>query len=91
MLDDFDLAVAFGNNLYYTAADAARKHWALGDHSCGWGLQVVVHMESQAAMISCSVSRRVRQYIIQIHIGLLGDLAASSALGRLRVSWALLP
>ena len=60
MLDDFDLAVACRNNLYYTAADATRKHWALGDHSCGWGLQVVVYMESPAAMISCSVTRRVR-------------------------------
>ena len=60
MLDDFDLAVACGNNLYYTAADATRKHWAFGDHSCGWGLQVVVYMESQAAMTSRSVTRRVR-------------------------------
>ena len=60
MLDDFDRAVACGNNLYYTAADATRKHWALGDHSCGWGPQVVVYMESQAAMISCSVTRRVQ-------------------------------
>jgi hypothetical protein len=29
MLDDFDLAVACGNNSYYTAADATRKHWPL--------------------------------------------------------------
>ena len=29
MLDDFDRAVACGNNLYYTAADATRKRWPL--------------------------------------------------------------